>query len=62
MTESELNKFSIDELFDILMTSTKELVELVKEKNTARYEAVKKQVQFLQRVIVAKRAAFQPLI
>ena len=62
MTESDLNKLSIDELFDVLMTSTRELIALVREKNTIRYEAVKKEVQFIQNVIVAKRAAFQPLI
>ena len=60
MTESDLNKLSIDELFDTLMKSTTELMALVNEKNTPKYDAIKKEVQFLQLIIVARRAEFPP--
>ena len=46
MTEANLNKPSIDELFDILMTSTKEPLVLVRQKNTAKYRVIKKKFCF----------------
>ena len=42
------------------MKRTAELMALVNEKNTPQYNAIKKEVQFMQMVIVARRAEFPP--
>lgn len=56
MSEANLNKLSIDELFAILIPSTKELIVLVRQKNTVKYRVIKKEVLFLQRLAI--RASF----
>ena len=56
MSEANINKLSIDELFAILIPSTKELIVLVRQKNSAKYGVIKKEVLFLQRLAI--RASF----
>ena len=58
MTEDNLNKLCIDELFDLLMKMTKELTDFKSTQNEIEHDAKKNEVQLLQRVIVAKRAEF----
>ena len=60
MTYTDLNKIPIDDLFDLLMKSTKELTDLNYKENEIEHEAKKEEVQLLQRIIVAKRAELQP--
>jgi predicted transcriptional regulator len=55
-----LKRLSLDELMDLLMQSTKELVDMIHKEDKAALEAKKKQVQLLQQAIVAKRAEFPP--
>jgi len=62
MTNADLNKLCIDELFDLLMISTKELTDFNSTQNEIEHEAKKEEVQLLQRIIVAKRAEFSPLV
>ena len=62
MTEADLNKLPINELFDLLMKSTKELIDFNCTENEIEYEAKKNEVQLIQRFIVAKRAGFPPLV
>ena len=56
MTEDELSKLSIDALFDRLMQSTKELMDLMYKENITAFDAKKKEVLLLQKIIVARRA------
>ena len=60
MTEDNLNKLCIDELFNLLMKSTKELTDFKSTQNEIEHDAKKNEVQLLQRIIVAKRAEFSP--
>lgn len=62
MSESDLYKLPIDELFDLLMKSTKELIDFHCTEHELEYEEKKKEVQLIQRFIVAKRAGFHPLV
>jgi hypothetical protein len=56
MTEDALNKLSKDALFDMLMKSTKELVDMIHKEGITKLEAKKKEVQLIQKAIIAKRA------
>ena len=60
MTKADLNKLPINELFDLLMKSTKELIDFNCTENLIEHEAKKEEVQLIQRIIVAKRAEFLP--
>ena len=62
MTEQDLNKLPIDDLFDIMMKSTSDLIALTHLGHIPEFEAKKKELQLIQRIIVAKRAAVKPLI
>ena len=62
MTEDDLHKLSLDELFDLMMKSTKELIDFNCGKNEIGYAQKKEEVQLIQRFIVAKRAEFRPLV
>lgn len=62
MSESDLYNLSIDELFDLLMKSTRELIDFNCERHEVEYEEKKNEVQLIQRIIVKKRAEFPPLI
>ena len=55
MTEEELNKLSFDELFDLMMTSTSDLVALGHAFNTPHYEKKTKELRLIQSVIIARR-------
>jgi hypothetical protein len=55
MTEDALKKLSIDALFDMLMKSTKELVDMIHKEGKIKLEAKKKEVQLIQKAIIAKR-------
>lgn len=61
MYETDLNKLPIDALFDLLMKSTEELMYINCAEHDIEYEEKKKEVQLIQRFIVAKRAEFRPL-
>ena len=50
----------INDLFDLLMQTTKELLELTPKEFTTEYQIKKEEVQLLQKIIVAKRAEFRP--
>ena len=62
MNEADLNKLSIDELFDLLMLRTRELVDLSHTPNKKDYDNKTTEVQLIQRIIVEKRAEFPPLV
>ena len=62
MTEHDLNKLSINELFDLMNIKTQELIDFNTIKNEADHEAKKEELLLIQRVIVARRAEFPPLI
>ena len=62
MSETDLHKLPLDELFDLLMKKTKEFIDFNCEKNEIEYETKKNEVQLIQRYIVAKRAEFPPLV
>ena len=60
MTEDDLHKLSLDELFEAMIKSTKELIEFNCGKDEIGYAEKKEEVQLIQRFIVAKRAEFLP--
>ena len=60
MTEDEINKLPIDKLFDLMIKCTGELITLTHSIYKSEYEKKKKEVQLLQRAIIAKRAEFPP--
>ena len=62
MTEDDLHKLSLDELFDLMMKSTRELIGFDCVKNEIGYAEKKEEVQLIQRYIVEKRAEFRPLV
>jgi hypothetical protein len=61
MTEEYLNKLPIDDLFDLLVKSVNELLELHKNQDQLNMILKQKEVELIQSVIVAKRAAEIPL-
>ena len=62
MSESDLDNLSLDDLFDLLMKSTRELIDFNCEQNEIGYAEKKEEVQLIQRFIVSKRAEFPPLV
>jgi len=60
MDKDALNKISINELYEIVIKKTNELIELNPNKDQTEFEAKKNELQLLQRVIVAKRSEFPP--
>ncbi len=62
MTEDDLHKLSLDELFDVMIRSSKELIEFNCGKDEIGYAEKKEEVQLIQKYIVAKRAEFRPLV
>lgn len=60
MTERNLHSLCLDELFDLLIQSTKELMNFNSEENEIEYEDKRGEVQLIQRFIVSKRAEFPP--
>ena len=60
MTEDFLNSLSIDELFNVMMESTTELEDMINRESETKIEAKRKEVQLIQRFIVAKKAQFRP--
>jgi hypothetical protein len=62
MTEADINKMPINELFDLLMKSNQELIYFNCEQDRVEYDEKKIEVQLIQRIIVAKRAEFPPLV
>ena len=60
MTEDHLNKLDTENLFDLMMQSTRELIALTHSEHTKEYEDKREEVQLLQRIIVKRRAEFRP--
>ena len=60
MTEDVLYKLPIDELLDLMMKNTKELVELTHTLNKTDYNEKTKKLQLIQRIIIAKKAEISP--
>jgi hypothetical protein len=60
MTKYTSRNLTIEDLFDLLMQSTRELIELTNSEHTEEYEAKTKEVKLLQKAIVEKRAQFHP--
>ena len=56
MTEETLKDLNTDGLFDLMIISVKELLKAMDKKDEIGVRVKKKQVELLQRVIVAKRA------
>ena len=56
MTEESLSKLPIDDLFDLLVKSVNDLLELHKNQDQLNMILKQKEVELIQRVIVAKRA------
>ena len=55
MTEDGLNELSLDELFNLMMTSTSDLVALGHAIKTPYYQKKKEELLLIQKVIIAKR-------
>jgi hypothetical protein len=55
MSESDLHKLSLDELFELMMKSTKELVDLTHTLSKVDYDDKTAELQLIQRAIVAKK-------
>ena len=62
MTEAELNKIPVDALFNLLIKTTKELIDFNCEQHGVEYNEKKSEVQLIQRVIIAKRKELKPLL
>jgi hypothetical protein len=60
MDETTLKKLHINDLYGILMKSTTELISLTHTEHTKEYEAKKKEVELIQRVLIARRAEVRP--
>ena len=60
MTEGNLHNLCLDELFELLMQSTKQLLDFSGKENEIEYEDKRNEVQLIQRFIVSKRAEFPP--
>ena len=56
MTEDALRRLSLNELLDLLMQSTKELLHHFHNGSKKEYESKRQEVQLLQRIIVEKQA------
>ncbi len=62
MTEGDLHKLPINELFDLMTKSTQELIDFISIKNEIEHEAKKEELQLIERIIVERRARFSPLV
>ena len=60
MTDGNLHNLCVDELLDLLIQSTKELMDFNGEENEIEYEEKRNEVQLIQSFIVSKRAEFPP--
>jgi hypothetical protein len=56
MTEDDIKNLELSDLYDMLLLSTKELIELSHSGSENEYEAKRQEVRLLQRIIDAKRA------
>ena len=55
MTEETLKHLTMDGLFDLMMLNTKELLEAIDKKDEIGIKVKTKQLELLQRTIVAKK-------
>ena len=55
MTEETLKHLTMDGLFDLIVLATKEVLEAVDKKDEIGLRVKQKQLELLQRVIVAKK-------
>jgi hypothetical protein len=60
MNEASLKKIHINDLYNLLMKSTTELIALTHTESTEEYEAKKNEVELIQRVLIARRAEVRP--
>jgi hypothetical protein len=60
MDEDSLKKIHINELFDMLVERTNKLIILDNQEDETQFEAKKKEIELLQRIIVARRTEFRP--
>ena len=60
MNEDSLKKIHISVLFDMMIASTTELINFDKEKHNMDFETKRKEIELLQRTIVARRLEFPP--
>jgi len=62
MDEESLNKLHINDLFDLMVKKVNELLDMHNaHEMTTKVDAKRKEVELIQRVIVAKRANETPL-
>lgn len=62
MDENSMNKMSINDLFDLMVKNVNELLDMHKNHEDLKIlDDKRKEVELLQRIIVAKRAEFPPL-
>ena len=62
MFEVSLNLLTTDELFNLMIIHTKDMLSLPKtERGKKFYDAINKQVQLIQKVLAAKRGENQPM-
>ena len=62
MSETDLHELPIDALLELLRKSTEELVYFNCTEHDAGYKEKRIEVQLIQKLIVAKRAEFAPLV
>jgi hypothetical protein len=61
MTEESLSKMAINELFDLMVKQTTELLEMHKKQEKVNVlDDKRKEIEMIQKVIIAKRAAEIP--
>ncbi len=60
MTEETLKHLAMDGLFDLMMLSVSELFEAMDKKDEIGIKVKKKQLELLQRVIIAKKGKALP--
>ena len=54
MTEGDLNKIPINDLFDLMIKKTQEFIDFNTLKNEIEHDAKKEELQLIQRIIIAK--------
>ena len=62
MTEKTLKHLTLDGLFDLLLNSSKELLEAIDKKDEIGIKVKKKKLELLQELIDAKKIELNPIL
>ena len=61
MDEDSLKEIHISELFDMMVKRTDEITKMDKKEDETNYKTKKKEIELLQRTIIARRLGFLPV-